>query len=96
MMECKNYSDDVENPEFDQLIGRFSNNRGKLGFLFCRHLNNEEKMIEREKFLWKERQEIVIHIDDSRLIKLLNDYKDAFDDSYNELLSSWMDEIIRS
>ncbi len=96
MMECKNYSDDVENPEFDQLIGRFSNNRGKIGFLFCRRLNNEEKMIEREKFLWKERQEIVIYIDDSRLIKLLNDYKDTFDDSYNELLSSWMDEIIRS
>lgn len=96
MIECKNYSNDIENPEFDQLIGRFSNNRGKIGFLFCRKLKNEKKMIKREIALWKERSEVVIHITDDRLIYLLNCYKDCFNYSYNETLLSLLDEIMRS
>lgn len=96
MVECKNYSDDINNPEIDQLAGRFSNNRGKFGFLFCRHLKKESTLIEREKALWKERAEMIIHIDDSRLIKLLESFKDTFENSYNNLLYDWFDEIIRS
>jgi hypothetical protein len=45
--ECKNYSRDLGNPELDQLIGRLSPIRGKLGFILCRALEDEALMLER-------------------------------------------------
>lgn len=41
-IECKNYSVDLKNPEFDQLSGRFSPSRGKFGILICREIKNKE------------------------------------------------------
>jgi hypothetical protein len=35
-VECKNYTSDIANPEFDQLLARFDANRGRLGILLFR------------------------------------------------------------
>lgn len=47
LVECKNYSTDVANPELDQLSGRFGNVRGKFGMLLCRQLADPELALER-------------------------------------------------
>lgn len=46
-IECKNYTTDPENPEFDQLIGRFHDKRGRFGMMVCRSLSDKAKIIAR-------------------------------------------------
>ncbi|MBR0710146.1 hypothetical protein [Bradyrhizobium liaoningense] len=47
MVECKNYQKEMANPELDQLAGRFSDVRGRLGFLIGRTFDNRERFIAR-------------------------------------------------
>lgn len=47
MIECKNYQKEMTNPELDQLAGRFSNIRGRLGFLIGRSFDNRDRFVAR-------------------------------------------------
>jgi hypothetical protein len=69
--ECKNYTTEVENPELDQLAGRFSVNRGKLGFLCCRTFQNRVRFIERCRDTFSDDRGLIIPLDDETTIRLL-------------------------
>lgn len=71
-VECKNYKDDIANPEFDQLIGRFDHNRGKLGMLFYRISDKPEKVIARCRDAAKSSLGIILPIDDAFVLKCLS------------------------
>jgi hypothetical protein len=44
-VECKNYTNDLRNPEFDQLVGRFHKRRGNFGILICRRIKDKQKAL---------------------------------------------------
>lgn len=46
MFESKNLSNDLGNPHYDQMIGRFSYERGYFGIIICREIVNKSKMLE--------------------------------------------------
>jgi hypothetical protein len=46
-VECKNYNKELNNPELDQLSGRFGHQRGFLGFIICRRMENRIKIVKR-------------------------------------------------
>lgn len=71
-VECKNYTKEIANPEFDQLIARFDNNRGRFGMLFFRESEDMNTVIKRCQDAAKSGQGIVLPIDDSFVIKCLN------------------------
>lgn len=76
-IECKNYSKDVTNPELDQLIGRFSMRRGRMGILSCRKIDNENLFIARCTDTYKDGNGLIIPITDNDIINCLKKGKDC-------------------
>lgn len=44
LVECKNYSTDIANPELDQMTSRFGHTRGFFGMIFCRSIEDRKKI----------------------------------------------------
>lgn len=76
-VECKNYQSDPSNPEIDQICGRFSPLRGKVGILVCRSFINKGKFLERCRDAAIQRHEFVIALDDDDLKLLTKEAKEA-------------------
>ncbi|MCL4677711.1 MAG: hypothetical protein KJ017_03850 [Alphaproteobacteria bacterium] len=71
MVECKNYSKDPANQEIDQIQGRFSINRGKLGLLVFRDVSNYELLIARCRDTVQAGRGYIIPLGDSQVIEYL-------------------------
>lgn len=94
LCECKNYSDDIGNPEIDQLLGRFSDSRGRFGLMICRSLRNRDAAIKRCRDGVHSRQGYVIILEDSDLVTLLMMRECADDHGINHFLSERYAEIV--
>lgn len=70
--ECKNYSSDPANPEFDQLTGRFSKDRGQFGILVCRRIVDKAKILSLCRDALHDGRGYVLAIDDADVESLLN------------------------
>jgi hypothetical protein len=91
-VECKNYSSDPVNPELDQLSGRFSVNRGKVGLLLCRSIAKKELLLKRCVDTFKDQRGLIIPLEDQDLINLLDNFNE-FDDSFIE---EYLSKIVRA
>lgn len=96
MVECKNYREDVGNPEVDQLSGRFSVNRGKFGMLLFRNINNEELIMNRCKDLCADKSEVIIPLMDTDLNKALDSIIDNTEDNIESIISNKFFEIMKN
>lgn len=76
IVECKNFSEDVKNPELDQLCGRFSPVRGKVGIIACRKIKKMDVFITRCNDSVKEERGYVIPLVDEDFIYMLDNYAD--------------------
>lgn len=94
VVECKNYSNEVANPELDQLSGRFSPLRGRLGILTCRQFDNKQKFIARCKDTAKDDRGLIIVFDDQDIIKLLNMIKNGHRTAIDQYLETRYEELI--
>jgi hypothetical protein len=70
-VECKNYKGDPANPELDQLAGRFSPSRGKVGILACRSFTNKTLFLQRCKDTSSDQRGFIIPVDDADLDEMV-------------------------
>lgn len=71
-LECKNYGREVGNPELDQLAGRFSVNRGKMGFLCCREFQDRALFVQRCRDTLVDDRGLVLPLDDETILRYLD------------------------
>jgi hypothetical protein len=74
-VECKNYAQDLENPELDQLQGRFSPSRGKVGLLVCRRLKKKTLFVQRCRDTAQDDRGFIIPLDDEDVGTLVAERK---------------------
>jgi len=74
-VECKNYSTDIGNPEFDQLAGRFSPSRGQVGLLISRKIENRALVEQSCRDTANDHRGFIIALDDDDLKELVDAVK---------------------
>lgn len=72
MFECKNYTNDVANPEIDQLAGRFSPTRAQSGFLVFRKIENYDLLIKRCQDTYRDQRGLIIPLTDDDIVEMLD------------------------
>lgn len=93
-IECKNYGDEIGNPEIDQLLGRFSDRRGHFGILLCRSIKNKDTMIRRCKDAMHDKNGYIIVLEDNDIKQLLQFKEEQKESEIDRFLSVKLDELI--
>jgi len=75
-VECKNYKKDLGNPELDQMIGRFSRDRGRMGIIACRSFEDKNLFLRRCKDAATDGNGFIIVLDDDDLEQLAQEAAD--------------------
>lgn len=95
VVEGKNYAGDPANPELDQITGRFSPTRGKVGLLVCRSFTNKHLFIERCRDTVHDDRGFVVALDDGDLEQLVA-FRQANDkSSLEQFLRERFAELVR-
>ena len=71
MVECKNYTRDIKNPELDQMSGRFSHQRGWFGLIMCRSFDNKNLFVKRCRDTASDGRGIIVCLDDADIVAML-------------------------
>ena len=93
-VECKNYSKDPGNPEIDQLAGRLSKRRGRLGLLLCRKLRARDRVIAKCRAVLNDNKSYILALDDEDLSALLSARAKGDHDSLDLELSRRFRELV--
>ncbi|NQU06187.1 MAG: hypothetical protein HQ568_08860 [Calditrichaeota bacterium] len=72
VIELKNYSEDISNPELDQLSGRFSRERGMLGLSISRNIDNIEYIHKKCHDTLADGRGLILPLDDNDIKEMLN------------------------
>ena len=93
MIECKNYTHDMENPELDQLIGRFDERRGRFGIITCRTIVDKATMSARCADAFRSKQGVIVILTDADLILALEGGPLGRETRINEIVQSQLRDL---
>jgi hypothetical protein len=94
-VECKNYSSDLTNKEFEQLGARLNRKRGCVGILVCRKIDDRDLLLKRcRDFVNNEDKRIILVLDDDDIIAMLGFAAAHERRKIDELLENRVKEIL--
>jgi len=95
-VECKNYGNEIANPELDQISSRFGRSRGEFGIIVCRKFKNKALFQQRCRDTALDGRGFVIALDDTDLAALVEARKTEDENEYRKLplLQGRFDAII--
>jgi len=93
-VECKNYTREIGNPEVDQLIARFSNQRGWLGLLICRTNEDRAGLITRCRDAYQAGLGCILPLDDENLSAMLRHVENGDSNAVDGHLSELFRRIV--
>jgi hypothetical protein len=94
IVECKNYTEDLANPEYDQLLGRFDDNRGYFGVITCRQIADAKKALALCKDAAVRKRGFMIVLTDEDIIKMLTAKAELRDEEIAQLLHEKFRDLI--
>lgn len=94
MVECKNYTKEIANPELDQLAGRFGHQRGFFGILLCRRMDDRGLIIRRCRDAVVDGRGYMVVLEDSDLDELLEAVEQGARGRIDAYLQRRLDELI--
>lgn len=62
-IECKNYKEDLGNPEFAQIQNRLNKRSGQFGIIVCRRIVNSGRVQKRQETLAKDDKYVIVIVD---------------------------------
>ena len=86
VIECKNYSHEVGNPEFDQLGSRLGRKLGMVGILAYRTAKNHKTVVTRCRDFFDNETKIIIPLSDADFSTLLNLKMESKDSEIEDFL----------
>jgi hypothetical protein len=94
MVECKNYSSDPGNPEFDQLSGRFGINRGQLGMLLYRGVDDYARLSARCRDTAQDGRGFILALGDEQILQFLRLIADGNRGAVDSRLQEMFNQLI--
>jgi hypothetical protein len=91
--ECKNYTKDVNNPEFDQLTSRFGHQRGFFGIILCRSLEDRQRTVAACRDAANDGRGYILVFEDSDVVSILENIEAGTRSRIDRFLQSRFDEI---
>jgi hypothetical protein len=76
------------------MIGRFSPNRGVVGFIICRSIDDMPRFIERCKDTFKDKRELIVPIVDEDIVTILENYNNFNPDYTERFLNERIQSIV--
>lgn len=93
IVECKNYSRDVKNPELDQIAGRFSPQKGKVGIVACRTIDDMDTLVLRCSDAYRDNRGLIIPLVDKDFIEMLRALKVGKKQAIDDILQHRFPDI---
>lgn len=95
MAECKNYSTDPTNPEIDQLSGRFSANRGRVGLLLYRTAGNYDRLLKRCRDTATDGRGVILPLGDEQVLAFLGLIANGRRSSIDHQLELTLEQLLK-